>query len=436
MQLINLLKTKGFLLLLLVLFFCVAPLVSRSETIDELQTKIDSEKRKIEEIDREIKELLKKVNLTSAEAKTLQSTINNLNATKKTLETKIKKTDAVITERELNIKKLSLEIVDKKTQIEITNDALADSIKELSILEDRSFFEFLFSNDSISNFTRDLISLGSVKNKLSQTKNKLLGLHQDLNNKKTEEEKTKEELKKQQITLSGQKESVELTKKEKDSLLVVTKNQESQYKAVLAEKERQKRDFLNTLNDIESKLNLLVDPGSFPIAKNGIIHWPLDKVIITQKFGGTQFAKQNPGIYSRPYHPGLDMGTPIGSEVKSVLGGTIKGTGNTDAYPGCYAWGKWILVQHDNGLSSLYAHLSSILVSPGQKVSDSEVIALSGNSGVSTGPHLHLSLYATQGVFIAKYGAQKPSGVGCSATDAYGIFADQDAYLDPETYLP
>jgi murein DD-endopeptidase MepM/ murein hydrolase activator NlpD len=236
--------------------------------------------------------------------------------------------------------------------------------------------------------------------------------------------------------LAGQKESVESTKKEKDVLLSVTKNKESEYKAVLAEKERQRKEFLDTLVDIESKLNLLIDPNSFPTAKKGIISWPLDKVIVTQKFGGTQFAKQNPGIYSRPYHPGLDMGIPIGTEVKSVSSGTVKGTGNTDAYPGCYAWGRWVLIQHDNGLSSLYAHLSSIMVSSGQKVITGDVIGLSGNSGVSTGPHLHLGLYASQGVFIAKYGAQKPSGVGCSATDAYGVFADQDAYLDPETYLP
>jgi murein DD-endopeptidase MepM/ murein hydrolase activator NlpD len=75
-------------------------------------------------------------------------------------------------------------------------------------------------------------------------------------------------------------------------------------------------------------------------------------------------------------------------------------------------------------------------VKPGQRVERSEVIALSGNTGISTGPHLHLSLYATQGVRIGAYGAYGRGGGGCSATNATGPFADLEAYLDPMTYLP
>ena len=126
----------------------------------------------------------------------------------------------------------------------------------------------------------------------------------------------------------------------------------------------------------------------------------------------------------------------VGTKIKSVSSGTVRDFGNTDAYPGCYAWGKWVLIDHDNGLSSLYAHLSSILVSRGQRIEAGEVIALSGNTGVSTGPHLHLTIYASQGVKVGKYGTYKPGGSGCAATDATGPFADINAYLDPMNYLP
>jgi len=180
----------------------------------------------------------------------------------------------------------------------------------------------------------------------------------------------------------------------------------------------------------------LIDVDSYPAPRRGLLGAPFDNIIITQQFGGTQFAKNNPGIYGRAYHPGTDMGTPIGTHVKSLYGGVVRGFDNTDNYPGCRSWGNWVLIDYDNGLSSLYAHLSNVLVKPGQRVERGDVVALSGNSGISTGPHLHLSLYATQGVKIGSYGSYGSSGGGCSATNATGPFADLEAYLDPMTYLP
>jgi len=424
-----------------ILFFWISILVlipsfAFSETVDELQKQIQQYESQIQKIEKDIAEQRKKVEDTSSKRADLQSAVNSLNNTKKALETEISKTENVIGKSETTIKKLGLEINDKNQKIETTNTALAEAMRSLNILEERSFFEMLFSNETLSGFTTDLTNIEKIKKSLSRNKNVLITLNTELSSKKSETEKEKENLKEEKGKLMGQKESVESTKKEKDSLLTVTKNQESQYKAVLAEKERQRQLFNETLLEIESKLNLLIDPSSYPTARKGIFSFPLDKMILTQEFGGTQFAKTNPGVYSRPYHPGADFGTPIGSTVKSIGDGIIKGVGNTDAFPGCYAWGKFILVEHDNGLSSLYSHLSSIIKVPGERVSAGTVIGLSGNTGVSTGPHLHLGLYATQGVFIAKYAAEKKSATGCSATDATGVFADLDAYLDPLLYLP
>jgi murein DD-endopeptidase MepM/ murein hydrolase activator NlpD len=420
----------------IVLAFCFTPFVSFADTVDDLEGQINAFEEKIKRLESEIAEQRKKVQDTSAKAADLEAAVNSLNATKKALETEIARTENVIGKTETNIKKLSIEITDKQYKIQLTNKALAEAVRSLKTLEDRNFFEMLFSSKTISEFANDLISVEKIKKNLRHTKNDLLELNEELKTKKDEEETEIINLENEQEKLVGQKETVEYTKKEKDSLLAVTKNKEAQYKAILAEKERQKQAFLDTLLEIESKLNLLIDPTSYPEPRKGILSWPVNNVVITQYFGGTQFAKNNPGIYSRPYHPGADFGVSIGTQVKSISDGVIKGVGNTDAYPGCYAWGKFVLVEHDNGLSSLYAHLSSILKTPGTRVSAGDVIALSGNTGVSTGPHLHLGLYATQGVFIDKYYSQKPGGSGCSATEATGVFADLDAYLDPMSYLP
>jgi murein DD-endopeptidase MepM/ murein hydrolase activator NlpD len=409
---------------------------SFAETVDELNEQIDSYADKIKAIEKEIEQQRLLIQSTSAKAGDIQTKINSLNATKNKLQKDITRTQDVIKKSELTIQKIDIEMTDKERKIASTQKGLAESLRDLNQHTDISIIEMAMDAGTISDFLTQIVEVRKFKETLIDKKYELLNLNRELSQKKSEEVKTKEELEKEKQILAGQQQTVVLTQNEHKGLLSETKSEQAKYEQLLREKEAQKQQFNALVQDIESKIKKLIDPESFPSAQNSILVWPLDNIIVTQQFGGSDFAKQNPGIYGRPYHPGTDFGTPIGSKVKSVSSGKIRASGNTDAYPGCVAWGKWILIDHDNGLSSLYAHLSSILVSNGQSVTSGEVVALSGNTGYSTGPHLHLTLYATQGVEVGKYGTYKPGGAGCAATDASGPFADLDAYLDPMGYLP
>lgn len=422
------------------MLFCMTFIFSAptifAESIEELNEKIDSYEERIKAIDREIEEQRKLIQTTSAKAGEIQTQINSLNATRNKLKKDISRTQDVIKKSELTIEKLGIEITDKQRKVLELQEGLAESMRNLEKNSDSTIFEIAFNTKSMSDFFVQIVEVQKFKEKLIDKKYELLNINRELSEKKTSEEKTKEELEKEQKILAGQHETVLSTEKAKSNLLSATKSEQSKYEQLLKEKEAQRKQFETLVRDIESQIKIMIDPASYPNAKRGILVWPLDSIVVTQQFGGSEFAKNNPGIYGRAYHPGTDFGTPIGSKVKSVSSGTVRDFGNTDAYPGCYAWGKWILVDHENGLSSLYAHLSSILVDRGQKVGAGEVIALSGNTGISTGPHLHLTIYASQGVKTGKYGTYKPGGAGCAATDATGPFADLDAYLDPMTYLP
>ncbi len=422
-----------FLIIFIIIFL---PFVSQSETVEELEDKIESFEARILQLEKEITEQRAKVQDTSKKAADLQSVVNSLNATKKTLEKEIARTETVIDKSKTNIEKLSIEIDDKNQKIKITNKALAESIRSLNMLEERSFFEMLFSSQTISEFSNDLINVQKVKDRLKRTKYELLNLNQELSVKKDEEEGEKENLEQEQKKLVGQKQTVEYTKKEKDSLLAITKNEEARYKTLLAEKEAQKKAFEAELFDIESKLKILIDPNSYPTAKKGVLDWPVSGFRITQFFGNTTFARSNPQFYSSGFHNGVDLAIPIGTSVRSTDSGVIMGFDNTDRYPGCYSWGGWVLVKHDNGLSTLYAHLSSSIVKVGQRVERGQTIAYSGSTGMSTGPHLHFTVYASQGVTVRYYKDVKPSTIGCGATNAQIPIASLDSYLDPMLYLP
>lgn len=420
----------------ILVFFLSIPHNTQAASVDELNKQISSFEDRIRAIDREIEEQKKLIQTTSAKAGEIQSQINLLNATRNKLSKEIDQTRDIIRKAELNIEVLDIEISDKQKKLNSTEKALAESIRSLNKNSNINVLEVIISSGSLTEVLSQVVEIQKFKELLIDKKYALLDLNRELNQKKVEEEKTKEELEKEQAILAGQQESILSTQKAQSSLLSATRSEQSKYEQLLKEKETQRQQFETLVRDIESQIKILIDPGSYPEAQNGLLVWPADTIRITQLFGGTDFAKNNPGIYGRPYHPGVDFGMPTGTKIKSVAPGVVRDFDNTDNYPGCYAWGMWLLIDHDNGLSSLYAHLSSIIVKPGQRVGAGEVVALSGNSGISTGPHLHLTIYATQGVKTGKYGTYKPGGSGCAATNARGPFADLDAYLDPMGYFP
>ncbi len=85
-------------------------------------------------------------------------------------------------------------------------------------------------------------------------------------------------------------------------------------------------------------------------------------------------------------HQGVDWGTPVGTTVMASCGGTVTRAGWLGSYGYC------VFIKHPDGRETRYAHLSKILVSVGQSVSQGQRIALSGNTGASTGPHVHFEI--------------------------------------------
>ena len=108
-------------------------------------------------------------------------------------------------------------------------------------------------------------------------------------------------------------------------------------------------------------------------------HWPLDErgyVTRGQAVGGT----------GEEEHPGIDIAVPIGNLVRAAGGGVVLQTGAQEEY------GNFVLLEHPTGYQSMYGHLSRILAVQGMPVRAGEVIALSGNTGRSSAPHLHFEI--------------------------------------------
>ncbi len=109
---------------------------------------------------------------------------------------------------------------------------------------------------------------------------------------------------------------------------------------------------------------------------------PLSKKILTSPFG----YRTSPISGKWKFHAGIDLAAPVGTEVFACKSGIITTTGYNSTY------GNYIIILHNGKKTSLYAHLSKILVKKDDRVSTGQVIGLVGTTGASTGPHLHFEI--------------------------------------------
>jgi len=135
----------------------------------------------------------------------------------------------------------------------------------------------------------------------------------------------------------------------------------------------------------------------------------------------------------RRFHAGIDLRVKVGDTIRSAFDGKIRITKTEKK-----GYGNYIVIRHDNGLETLYGHLSKISVQPNQTVKAGEMIGLGGNTGRSTGPHLHFEMRFLGNAFNPR----KMIDFECFVVfnDTYTIkkqetFSELTAYLNsPERY--
>lgn len=157
--------------------------------------------------------------------------------------------------------------------------------------------------------------------------------------------------------------------------------------------------------------NLPVDGVVTPPTPVGRMRWPLDVVRVTQIYGVNEAAYRKFGLAG---HNGIDLGCDTGTPIKAMAGGeVVLATNDPEGY------GLVIRIWHPQlRCYTLYAHNSLLQVKVGDKVTIGQVIALSGNTGNSTGPHAHIEVRLADQV--GKYAGGNP-GMGASTVDPMGF---------------
>ena len=358
----------------------------------------------------------------SQASKTIQNKIEKSNKTTRSLEEE-KKTLKKVEQNETNLKKTKKEIrilkKEKKaaeSKKEIQYDSMLERIKYVYENGDQGYWEVLLGADSLSEFLnraeyvskvssydRNLLkeyqktcdTITTAQNRLEIDLADLTTLRKSLKLKKDSMNTIMDQVSIDQKSSSVKNTDNLLAKQEAqlEALMAAQRKQSEKEEAArkTAEKKAAQKSTSNAAKATKAPKTAATkaprtntDNSTTKVSVSGF-RWPLTvSGRITSYFG----YRTSPTAGASSNHKGIDISVPVGSTVVAAKAGTVV----TAAYSA--SAGNYIAISHGDGVYTYYMHCSSLAVSSGAKVSQGQKIALSGNTGVSTGPHLHFAVYA------------------------------------------
>lgn len=409
----------------------IAPQLMFAGEVDDLKNKIGARNTDIQTLEREIVAIEGNLKQVGAQKTTLQSALKEIELTRQKLAANISLTEKKIDAANAELATLTSEIGQKGQSIDAERAAIGESARTLHELDNQSIIEILLGNETMGKVIDHATTLTQLTAGIDESLGNLKLVKQSLEINKSSVAEEQAKLVGLKRTLAAQKAIEDGNRKEKLDLIAQTKGQESQYKKLLSDKQAQKDAFEAELNAYEAQLKFAIDPSTIPKEGTKALLWPVRDPFVTQYFGDTAFSKSAAGaVYNGHGHNAIDLRASVGTPIYAAASGSVVGTGDTDLTCRGASYGRWILIEHTNGLSTLYAHLSYIGVRAGQSVVSGDQIGYSGSTGYAVGPHLHFSVYVAKGVSIKQLKSKnKKCGV-------YTLpVAPFNSYLNPLLFL-
>jgi murein DD-endopeptidase MepM/ murein hydrolase activator NlpD len=367
---------------------------------DALRSAIEEKAKELDAITKKIQDAQINLTDTQVRGKTLKQQINKIDSNVQSVNLNIQLSELTIQQLSQDMTATQRDIAVKEAEVEIKRNGVGQLLQNLREKEEEGMLLPLLAGLSLAQSISESQSISDIQggllaevDELRTLKDRLLAQMDAAANKKKSIQQKKSALQTQKSIALDQ-----LT--ERQQLLVATKDKESNYQKLITNLQKQQESISEEIGDIEDKLRAQYGTATLPGKRPGVFARPVDAGIITQKYGSTPYSKK---LYRNGVHNGIDFGTTIGTQILAAEDGIVQIAGNN----GKLQYGKYILIRHDNGLSTIYAHLSRQVVKTGSEVKRGEIIGYSGNTGYAFGPHLHFGAYLSSTVKL-----QQVSGAG------------------------
>lgn len=389
-------KTIKFLCVLLsaVLIFSTAFIAnakSTSELKDErekIQSEISNAQKKIDNLKNQKEEQQEYINALMAKITLLEDKLDNLEGQRNALQKEINEVTAKIEKTEAEIEETQRQIEVKQEEFKETYDLYCQRLRAMYMSGNVTTLEIIFESGLDMS---TLLTRAQMIKSISEKDNETLD---DLNTKMQEITQQRQLLAEKRDELSADKETLAAQKEELQSSIDEISAAKSELDAEAAEcnaaikklnsQTAEMQELIETDRDrleaIEREIQQAANaaPPANYTPGTGQLGYPTSYRSISAGY---------PNYSNGSYHGGIDFPCPTGTPVYAADSGYVSIAKNLT-----YSYGRYIQINHGNGISTLYAHNSQLCVSVGQAVEKGDLIAYSGSTGNSTGPHCHFEV--------------------------------------------
>lgn len=362
----------------------------------------------------EIDDLKSQKAALSEQSASYEATINSLKNKKNAqvelktaLDSKLALTNQQIMNLEEQIK-LHDALIERKTQEvdeaqKTADEQLEKYKKRVRAMEESgryNYFEVLFGANSIGEFLSLIDDIGDIMQSDKDLEESYKQSVTNLKTVKAEYEEAQAELKQNKVECAQLKDQLQMDITQAASVITSLQSEINDNASVLSELDSQESALQS---QIQSKVKQLNEQkkaeeeanrnnnnnggnnnGGSTIGTGNLV-WPSYCTYITSRQG----PRVHPITGEYKNHGGTDIGASYGSAIYAADSGKI--VSSSDGWNG--GWGNYVMIDHGNGMQTLYAHMSSRAVSVGQTVKRGQTIGYVGSTGMSTGPHLHFEMY-------------------------------------------
>lgn len=371
-----------------------ANIQSVNQEISDLNSKISEKRSAISELEKSIEKVKKDIAKKQTEVNSLKNQIAILDQQIKAVELNIELTEGKLMALNLEIQSLQINIGTKEEAIDRQKVIMSELIRSLARRNEENYVQVLASYDNFSDFYNQVQYLERMEQDLGKNMKSIRLAKEDLEYKKTETEKRKAEVQVLEAQLQEQKNDLDEQGNNKERLLQQTQSSERTYQALLTNLRKQYQQTESEISSIERQVrSKLTEKQRLELlqgADASVLSWPTPSHYITAYFHDPDYPYRH--IFE---HNAIDIRAAQGTTIRAAASGYVAQARRCTT-SSCYAY---VMIIHNDGISTVYGHLSRLDVAVDQFVGRGDVIGLSGGRPGTvgagpfvTGPHLHFEV--------------------------------------------
>jgi len=361
---------------------------AKADEISDAQKKLKDSENSITEQKKKLNEINKNKNEVGTDINKLDEQLNDISKRMANLNSQISSLDSEINEAEKSIK-------EHEEKLEKESELLGKRLKALYTAGGTGYIDILFDSGSFSEFYRRADSIKRIVTYDKELEESILKSKRIVEDKKKEAEGKKSKVIALKSEVETQQREIEKNSNEKKNLMASLEKDKASYEKMIAQEQRESDEIQQQIREAQKRLEEEKNKGQSGSGGQGSNNGSTNNKMycitgraypITSPYGW----RVHPILGYKRLHSGIDIGVFYGTPIYALKDGIVSTSESMSGY------GNVVMITHGD-ITSLYAHNSKLLVSKGQFVKGGQLIAYSGSSGLSSGPHLHFEIRTNSG---------------------------------------